>query len=232
MDFHGAVGHRHAGEVVGGLDQPLDVWAHAVNAHRARLDGQQEGVLVVFSQHERRQVRRPPFEHQLGVGGCVLRLKRGAGCGQGGDEGIAVRLGKHQGRTRLPWNGIAQAAAVDLSHAQVDVVEGFEQHAVHQFVGVGQSFVDVHAAVASRGAAKHEGQRGVAVLDSLFGGIGATGRQVDASRTADADFVVVFGVKVQKNVSREKAALQSKGACHPRFLIDGEEGLERGVGDI
>ena len=81
------------------------------------------------------------------------------------------------------------------------MVKGFKHHPVAQFVGVGQAFVDVHAAVASRGSTHHEFERDVALGHGGFLGVCAPRGQVHTARAADADFVVVLGVEVEQDVS-------------------------------
>ena len=120
-----------------------------MDAHGARLDGEQQRILVFFTHHMAWQRRGGPLHGEVGVGGGVLRVQRVAAFRQRRFQGGKVLLGAHQGGLGLTRDGVAKAPSLNRGDTQVHVVEGFEHDAVAQFVGVGQAFVDVHAAVAS-----------------------------------------------------------------------------------
>ena len=129
--------------------------------------------MVVFAHHVGGKVHCVPLEDQIRVCGGVFGLKHVAGLAEGCQQGLLVGFGKHDRGARFPWDGVSESPAVDFCHAQVDMIQRFKQRAVHEFVGVRQSFVDVHAAVAPRGAAQHHTQRGIAVLDRFLRGVAA-----------------------------------------------------------
>ena len=66
----------------------------------------------------------------------------------------------------------------------------------------------------------------------MLGGVSAARGQVHTSGTSDADFIVVFRVEVEQDVSAQETALQAQSAGHPRFLVDGEQGFEGRVFDV
>ena len=66
----------------------------------------------------------------------------------------------------------------------------------------------------------------------MLGGVGAARGQVHPSGTSNADFIVVFGVEVEQDVSAQEAALQAQCSGHARFLVNGEQGFEGGVFDV
>ena len=200
LDFHLSVFHVDACEVVGGLDQTCDVGAHPVDAHGARLNGEQQRILVFFTHHVARQRRGGPFDGEVGIGGGVFRVQCVAAFSQGRFQGGEVLLGAHQSGFRLTRDGVAKASALNGGDPQVHVIEGLEHHPVAQFVGVGQAFVNVHAAVASGGPAHHEFECDVALGHGGFLGVRAPRREVHTARAADADFVVVLGVEVEQDV--------------------------------
>ena len=232
LDFDLAVGNGNLAEVVGVWTKPFNVWAHAVNAHGASLDGHQKGVLIVFAHDVRGQVSITPLQHEIWVCGGVFGFQGVVGGLQRCLQRANVRLGEHHHAFRFPGNGVSQTSSMNFRHPQVDVVQGFQQNAVHEFVRVGQAFVDVHAAVAARRATEHEAHGGIAVLHGFFLRVGPTRRQVDATGAPDADLVVVLGVQVQKDVATQESPTLSQCPGHPRFFVDGEERLKRGVGDV
>ena len=203
-----------------------------MNPDGTGLDRQQQGVLIVFAHDVRGQVCCSPLQHEVGVCCCVLGLQYIIGGLERGLQCFKVGLGKHHHAFGFSWYGVPKPSTMDFRHTKINVVQGLQQDSVHEFVGVGQAFVDVHAAVSPRASSQHDGQGCVAFFHCLLRGVGAARGQVHAAGTSDADFIVVFRVEVEQDVSTQKPTLQAQCACHARFLIDGEKGLERGVGDI
>ena len=105
------------------------------------------------------------------------------------------------------------------------------QQPVHQLVGVAQAFVDVHARMPAVQSAYGEPVAHM-VGGCGFGDVAAAGRHVHPAGAADGELVVVLGVQVQQVLGVQQAALQLEGAGHAGLLVDGEERLQRGVGDV
>ena len=232
LNLHLAIGHSHACQVVGSLHQPFDVRAHAMNPDGTGLDRQQQGVLIIFAHDVRGQVCCSPLQHEIGVCCGVFCLQHIVGGLQRGLQCFQVGLGKHHHAFGFSRYGVPQPATVDFRHTQINVVQGLQQDSVHEFVRVGQAFVDVHTAVSPRASSQHDGQGCVAFFHCLLRGVGAARGQVHAAGTSDADFVVVFRVEVEQNVSAEEPTLQAQSTGHSGFLVDGEQGFQGRVLDV
>ncbi len=117
------------------------------------------------------------------------------------------------------------------SKPKVDRPQTFNQQPVHELVHVGNAFVNVHA----RMAARTTRQANAKLLDARLDGfrfIGARGSDIDSTGASDGQFIVVFCVEVEEDVTLQKPALQSQRAGHACLLIDGKQCVNGGVRDV
>ena len=225
--LHGVRIRRQDAEIQRRLHETRNVPAHGLNAVRQAAEhahGALRGRLV-----HRRLLRLGCVNAHghIRVGGRVFVPERGVhvrdrrlrgGCIGHGDDGPA-----------LARDGVILQAAGDGDEPQRRARADGVQHAAHEEVCVAAALVDLCARVAAEQTADRHGQR-------CAGKRRARDRQRAhghvAAGAADGEHALVLGVEVEHRAPLQHGGVQCGRAEHAGLLIDGDDDLERGVGDV
>ena len=129
----------------------------------------------------------------------------------------------------LTRDGVVLQTAADGDEPQRRALTDGVQHAAHEEVCVAAALVDLRAGVTAEQAADRDGQR-------RAGKRRACDRQRAhghvAAGAADGEHALVLGVEIEHRAALEDGGIQRGCAEHTGLLIDGDDDLERGMGDV
>ena len=138
-------------------------------------------------------------------------------------------ISRHYKSPALARDGVVLQAAGDGDEPQRCALADRVQHAPHEEVCVAAAFVDLRARVAAEQAADRDGQR-------RAGKRRARDRQRAhghvAAGAADGEHALVLGVEVEHRAALEDGRVQRSRAEHAGLLIDGDDDLKRGMGNV
>ena len=153
------------------------------------------------------------------------------------ERSVHIRDGRLRGGSISHYNdgpaltrdGVVLQTAGDGDEPQRRALADGVQHTAHEEVRVAAALVDLRAGVTAEQAADCDGQR-------RAGKRRARDRQRAhghiAAGAADGEHALVLGVEVEHRTALEHGSVQRGRAEHAGLLVDGDDDLERGMGDV
>ena len=138
-------------------------------------------------------------------------------------------IGYRDNGPALARDGVVLQTAGDGDEPQRRALADGVQYAAHEKVRVAAALVDLRARVAAKQTADRHGQR-------RAGKRCARDRQRAhghvAAGAADGEHTLVLGVEVEHRAAFQHGGIQRGRAEHAGLLIDGDDDLKRGMGDV
>ena len=129
------------------------------------------------------------------------------------------------------WDGVVQAASLDVNQAEVVLLLAEVEEAGQQFVGICALLIDVVAAVTAGQALYGEREGEEACRQRLFGVVELSERAT-ASCAGDKDFSLVFAVEVDQQSACHEVGLHSFCSGEAGLFVAGEDAFQRTMLDV
>ena len=143
-------------------------------------------------------------------------------------EGIDILFRQRQHRLGLEGDCVAHVAAVPGAETSVQLVDGVEHDASHQFVGVAATFVNLQSGVTAA-QSFHRDADGDVILVGLHLLIVQRGGDVDATGRADDELAPVLRVEVHQNIALQFALRQLVSTIHARLFVACNQSVDGSV---